>query len=148
MTEIATCRMYQTAGDVWRGLAKNATTGLASPGMILPATVLLLGGQVLPFLLLAALVWLPPLAACLACVAALASFYPRFAGAKRFRQSWLGACLHPAGIMIFLAIQWHAFIRSATRQPSGWKGRVYPEPVVPHRSHERTINRPTEKGRP
>ena len=26
MTEIATCRMYQNAGDVWRGLAKNATT--------------------------------------------------------------------------------------------------------------------------
>ena len=54
LTEIATCRMYRTAGDVWRGLAKNATEGLASPGLILPATAILLGGQVLPFVLLAA----------------------------------------------------------------------------------------------
>ena len=46
--------MYRTAGDVWRGLAKNATEGLASPGMILPATAILLGGQVLPLVLLAA----------------------------------------------------------------------------------------------
>ena len=91
MTEIATCRMYQNAGDVWRGLAKNATSGLASPGMILPATAILLGGQVLPLLLLAFFVWLPRLAACLAFIATLASFYPGFAGAKRFRQSWLGA---------------------------------------------------------
>jgi len=27
MTEIATCRMYRSAGEVWRGLAKNATEG-------------------------------------------------------------------------------------------------------------------------
>ena len=141
MTEIATCRMYQNAGDVWRGLAKNATSGLASPGMILPATAILLGGQVLPLLLLALLVWLPPLAACLAFIATLASFYPRFAGAKRFRQSWLGAFLHPAGIMIFLAIQWHAFIRSATRRPAGWKGREYPVPVVAQQAQGRTTNR-------
>ena len=122
MTEIATCRMYQTAGDVWRGLAKNATTGLASPGMILPATALLLGGQVLPLVLLALLVWLPPLAVCLAFIATLASYYPRFAAARRFRQSWLGAVLHPAGIMIFLAIQWHAFIRSCEPPTGGLEG--------------------------
>jgi hypothetical protein len=140
MTETATCRMYQNAGDVWRGLAKNATSGLASPGMILPATAILLGGQVLPLLLLALPVWLPPLAACLAFIATLASFYPRFAGATRFRQSWLGASLHPAGIMIFLAIQWHAFIRGATHRPSDWKGREYPGQFVAHRSDEKTKN--------
>jgi hypothetical protein len=125
MTEIATCRMYRTAGDVWHGLSKNATTGLASPGMILPATALLLGGQVLPCLLLATLAWLPPLATGLAFIATLASFYPRFAAAKRFRQSWLGAVLHPVGIMILLAIQWHALIRIARRRPASWKGREY-----------------------
>ena len=131
MTEIATCRMYRSAGDVWRGLAKNATEGLASPGMILPATTILLGGQVLPLLLLAAVAWLPPLAACLALLAAVASYYPRFAAAKRFRQSWLGAVLHPVGILIFLAIQWHAFIRRARRRPAAWKGREYQVPVGP-----------------
>ena len=113
LTEIATCRMYRSAADVWRGLAKNATEGLASPGMILPATAILLGGQVLPLGLLAVAPWLPPPAACLALIATVSSYYPRFAAAWRFRQSWLGAALHPAGIMIFLAIQWHALVALA-----------------------------------
>jgi hypothetical protein len=125
LTDIATCRMYRTAGDVWRGLAKNATEGLASPVMILPATALLLGGQVLPVVLVAAAAWLPPAAACLAVIAAVASYYPRFAAAWRFRQSWTGACLHPAGILILLAIQWHAFLIAARHQPASWKGREY-----------------------
>jgi hypothetical protein len=125
LTEIATCRMYRTAGDVWRGLAKNATEGLASPVMIVPATALLLGGQVLPLGLLAAIAWLPPALACLAVIAAIASYYPRCAAAWRFRQSWLGACLHPAGILIFLAIQWHALLIAVTHRPAHWKGRAY-----------------------
>ncbi len=125
LTEIATCRMYRTAGDVWRGLAKNATEGLASPAMIMPATALLVGGQVLPVGMLGAVPWLPPSITCLAVIAALASYYPRFAAARRFRQSWLGACLHPAGILIFLAIQWHAFLIAARHRPASWKGREY-----------------------
>ena len=52
-TNLATCRMYHTNADTWRGLGKNATEGLAAPGTILPMTALLLGGQVLPFVLLA-----------------------------------------------------------------------------------------------
>jgi hypothetical protein len=126
LTPVATCRMYRTAREVWRGLAKNATEGLASTRMILPATVLLLVGQVLPPLLLAGVVWLPRPAACLAALAAVASYYPRFAVVTRFRQSWLGALLHPAGILVFLAIQWHACVRSWRRQPCAWKGRGYP----------------------
>jgi hypothetical protein len=125
LTEIATCRMYRTAGDVWVGLAKNATEGLASPSMILAATALLMGGQVLPFALLAAWAWLPPPVAFLAVIAVAASYFPRFAAASRFRQSWLGACLHPAGILILLAIQWHALISAARHRPARWKGREY-----------------------
>ena len=125
LTEIATCRMYRTAGEVWRGLAKNATEGLASPLMIVPATAVLLGGQVFPLVLLAGVAWLPPTVACLGVIAAVASYYPRFAAAWRFRQSWLGACLHPAGILIFLAIQWHAFLIAARHRPAQWKGRQY-----------------------
>ncbi|HMF36403.1 MAG TPA: glycosyltransferase family 2 protein [Isosphaeraceae bacterium] len=140
ITEIATCRMYRSAAGVWRGLAKNATEGLASPGMILPATTILLGGQVFPLLLLAAVAWLTPLAACLALLAAVASYYPRFAAAKRFRQSWLGAFLHPAGILIFLAIQWHALLRTAIRQPAGWKGREYQVLSVQHHLVDATRN--------
>jgi hypothetical protein len=125
LTEIATCRMYRTAGDVWLGLAKNATEGLASAGMILPATALLMGGQVLPFALLAAWAWLPSPVAFLAVIAVASSYFPRFAAESRFRQSWLGACLHPAGILILLAIQWHALISAARHRPARWKGREY-----------------------
>ena len=52
-TGVASCRMYRSAREVWFGLAKNATEGLASPRLIGPATLLLLGGQVLPLVLLA-----------------------------------------------------------------------------------------------
>ena len=47
-TDLAVCRMYRTAGEVWKGLAKNAGEGLAAPRLILPMTVILLGGQVFP----------------------------------------------------------------------------------------------------
>ena len=51
-TDLATCRMYRTAGEVWFGLAKNAGEALAAPAMIGPMTAVLLGGQVLPVILL------------------------------------------------------------------------------------------------
>jgi len=52
-TAIASCRMYATSRDVWRGLSKNATEGIGSPATILPFTILLGGGQVLPVVLAA-----------------------------------------------------------------------------------------------
>ena len=54
LTELASCRMYTSAGQVWSGLAKNATEGLAEPKRIVPVSVLLVLGQVLPVALLAA----------------------------------------------------------------------------------------------
>ncbi len=51
LTHLATCRMYHNASEVWQGLAKNATEGMASPARILPFTFLLFCGQILPFLL-------------------------------------------------------------------------------------------------
>ena len=48
LTHLATCRMYHNASEVWRGLAKNATEGMAAPARILPFTFLLFCGQILP----------------------------------------------------------------------------------------------------
>lgn len=117
-TDAASCRMYTNARETWQGLAKNATEGLASPWRILPFTLLLFGGQVLPFVLVftgngiaaagIALAWLP-----------------RFLAAWRFQQSWKGALLHPAGVLVLLAIQWYALITSMLGRPAGWKGRTY-----------------------
>ncbi len=132
-TDLATCRMYRTAGEVWFGLAKNAGEALAAPAMIGPMTAVLLGGQVLPrdpapsgSLLLARAV--ADLAITLALAATAAAYYPRLAAVWRFRQSLLGAILHPLGILLLLAIQWFAFLCNALGRPSTWKGRPYPTP--------------------
>ena len=125
-TEIATCRMYRSAEEVWRGLAKNAGEGLATPTMILPITLLLLGGQVLPLLLLiGALSASSPLTLSLAAFGTAAAYYPRLVGVWRFRQPLSGAIFHPFGVAVLLAIQWWAFARARLGRPAIWKGRTY-----------------------
>jgi len=127
-TDLAACRMYRSAGDLWRGLAKNATEALAAPAMIVPATVLLFGGQVLPVGLIALAPVLNLTSAAFACasLALACSYLPRLLGAVRFRQPVAGALLHPAGVLILLAIQWYALARDAAGRPATWKGRPYP----------------------
>jgi hypothetical protein len=129
-TEVAQCRMYQRGSDVWSGLAKNATEGLATPVMIVPATVLLLGGQVLPFVLLVwQLLMLPEYhgwSLGLTIAACLLAYTPRLVGVGRFRQSMLGAVLHPFGILYVVSIQWYAFVRKLLGRQSSWRGRAYP----------------------
>jgi hypothetical protein len=125
-TDLATCRMYQTNAETWRGLGKNATEGLGAPGVLPVMTALLLGGQVLPFALLAALPWLPAGAVQPALAAALCAWIPRFIAARRFRHSPLGALLHPLGVALLLVIQWQARPRQRAGAPMTWKGRDYP----------------------
>lgn len=131
-TDVASCRMYHNAGEVWRGLGKNAVEGLASPGKIVPVTALFVLGQVLPpvLLVLALLGGLPPAAVAPAAVGTLAVYVPRLAAARRFRQPVDGALLQPLGILVFLAIQWTALGRKLLGRPAGWKGRTYsPSPA-------------------
>ncbi len=127
-TELASCRMYRSAAEVWRGLAKNATEGLATPSLIVPASILLLGGQVLPFVLLGCRGFLSRTALILSLIAAALSVLPRLSGVFRFHHSLAGAILHPLGILIFLANQWYALGRRLLGGQSSWKGRAYPAP--------------------
>jgi hypothetical protein len=53
-TDIASCRMFSTGAEVWRGLTRNAGEGLGSPRLIGVASLLLAGGQILPLVSLAA----------------------------------------------------------------------------------------------
>jgi hypothetical protein len=124
-TDLATCRMYHTNPETWRGLGKNATEGLAAPGTILPMTVFLLGGQVLPFLLLGCEVWLSWFGLVFAVLAAAFACLPRLIAARIFHQPLGGALLHPLGVTALLAIQWYARVRQITGQPAVWKGRSY-----------------------
>ena len=117
------CRMYQSIREVWSGFLKNAHEGLGAPQLIPWATFLLLGGQVLPFWLL--IETSVPSIRWLAGIAAFASLLPRFISVVRFRQSLLGAILHPLGVSALLAIQWSGFILSLAKCPVQWKGRSY-----------------------
>lgn len=123
-TDLATCRMYHGGRALWSGLAKNAREGLASPAGILPWTLLLGIGHVAPPVLIA--LWPGALAGALAAGASLAGYAVRFDAAARYRQSWLGAALHPIGVATLLAVQWYALARWAIGRPVGWKGRSHP----------------------
>jgi hypothetical protein len=132
-TDAASCRMYRNAGEVWRGLGKNATQGLAAPGKIVPATVLLLAGQAMPPVLLGlALAGLVPAAVLIpAGIGALAAWLPRLAAVRRFRQPLDGALLHPLAIVVFLVLQWTALAGKLLGRPVGWKGRLYGTALTP-----------------
>jgi hypothetical protein len=127
-TGIASCRMYERNGDVWRGLAKNATEGIGGPATIVPFTLLLGGGQILPFVLVGlglATGWhaWPRWAIVVAVAAAALAWLPRFLEAFRFRQSPTSALFHPLGVALFLAIQWTALARKLLGLRTAWRGR-------------------------
>jgi glycosyltransferase involved in cell wall biosynthesis len=129
LTHFATCRMYQNASQVWRGLSKNATEGMATPARILPFTFLLLFGQVIPLLLAVSLAIAPASYSAheraLIYVSVAASFVPRILSVWKYRQSLLSALLHPLGVTLLLVLEWYALIRKLAGQPVTWKERAY-----------------------
>ena len=147
LTHLAEVRMYDSAAKVWQGLAKNATEGIASPGRIVPITILLLLGQLVPALI-AMLIALALLAQVLngrvfgmgihvtrpmvttaslgiILLAFCASYIPRLLAVKRFEQPLKSALLHPLGILLLLVIQWYALTRQILGKPVGWRQRAY-----------------------
>ncbi len=129
LTGLARCRMYTNAREVWQGLAKNATEGIAAPVRILPISLLLVLGQVLPFGLV---IWVMTHRVSdfvMACVisAVCGACLPRLLAIRRFRQNWRSAALHPFGILMLLAVQWYAFGRKLMGGAVSWKDRAYAE---------------------
>lgn len=124
-TELASCRMYSSTSATWRGFLKNADGGLGHPAVIVPATVLLLLGQVAPPLLWVAAPWTTGPVAPLAAAALAVTLVARLIAGRRFRQDGLSALLHPLGVAALLAIQWHALLKRLRGRPASWKGRAY-----------------------
>lgn len=127
--DIARCRMYGTEREVLRGLGKNATEGIAAAGSILPFTLLLAGGQILPALLLGsglAAGWegWPTWGVAMALAAAAAAWAPRLVAVHRFGHSLTSALVHPLGVAVFLGIQWTALIRRSLGLKTSWRGRA------------------------
>jgi glycosyltransferase involved in cell wall biosynthesis len=129
----AVCRMYTSAGQVWSGLVKNATEGMATLLRLPVFTVLLFFGQVAPIPIM---IWafterntvpfvLAVLAWQLALLALVLNVAVHFVSVWRFQENWLGAALHPLGVLMLLVLQWYAFFRKLFRRPAVWKGRKY-----------------------
>lgn len=117
--DIAACRMYVDVGQVWEGLCKNATEGMAKPVALPVWTLILGGGQVLPAALC---VFAPswPAAMALACGIGV-----RLVLAARFHQPLISALLHPVGIFALLVIQWRSLLRALGGGKATWRGRAY-----------------------
>ncbi len=126
-TDTATCRMYRNASEVWRGFAKNATEGMAGPVAVWVWTVLLLGGHVVPWLLLLAHltglytfgVFLIGAVAWSVAMSAVVNLWC----AAWFRQGWLVVLLRPFGIATLIAIQWYAWANARLGRRPEWRGR-------------------------
>jgi hypothetical protein len=141
LTSLAQVRMYDSAHAVWMGLAKNATEGIATPARIVPFSVMLVLGQVLPSLLFALMLAFlvsftivgatfdQPLLAWSICatitLAFIASYVPRLLAVRRFQQPLISALLHPVGILLLLCVQWYALGRQVFGKPVAWRARTY-----------------------
>ena len=124
-TDVACCRMYTSTIQVCSGLLKNATEGIANARLILPFTILLIGGSVLPVV---SLVWAyfastSSIALTMLAVAFAISFWPRLIACMRFNQPYLGAALHPFGVAWFISLQWLAMLRKQLGVTTKWRGR-------------------------
>ena len=124
-TDIARCRMYSSTEEVRNGLLKNATEGIANARLILPFTILLFGGSVVPGLsfVLGYLASASSISLAILFIAFAISFVPRLLACKRFQQSYVGAVLHPIGVTCFVSLQWIAISRQQLGLKTKWRGR-------------------------
>ena len=118
-SELASVRMYQNAAEVWRGLMKNATEGIGAKPSIVPMSLLLLGGHVAPWFLLAA----DAPTAKIALAGIVASLATRLVTTLPYKLSLKGAFLHPVGVLLLVVIQWWAWVEKLSGKKTSWKGR-------------------------
>ena len=129
-TALAQVRMYRGLQQVWRGFAKNAYEGLGSPWLLLLVTALHVLGQVAAWALVvtgavAAAMGLsvPALAVSLAAAAIVVQLAHRIVLRRTFGHAWRAVLLHPVGLAMLTAIQWHSLSLSI-RGRREWRGRV------------------------
>lgn len=124
---LATCRMYDHPTALWSGFLKNATEGMAKPLALPVWTVLLLGGHVLPWLLLARAAWtgVSPVLWAMTAGACVLPLVARLRQAAAVREPFAAVPLHPLGVLVTVAIQWTALLRHWRGRPVEWRGRAY-----------------------
>ena len=129
-TALAEVRMYRGLAQVWRGFAKNAYEGLGSPWLLLLVTALHVLGQVAAWAILAAAIAaaamglsVPAVPAALSAAALVGQLVHRIILRRAFGHSWRAVLLHPVGLAMLTAIQWHSLWLSVRGQRE-WRGRV------------------------
>ena len=125
-TGLATCRMYAGWRAVLRGTTKNATEGMAQPVALPIWTALLIGGHVLPWVLLIIALAAGDGLAALCAAACVGPLVARLAQAVICRETLASVPLHPFAIVLLLALQWLALARRWAGKPETWRGRSYP----------------------
>ena len=126
-SDVAQCRMYTSFAETWAGLMKNATEGFARMPRLLVVTVVMLLAFVVPPMLGGALMLggisrefaLPVIAAC------VLSYLPRILCCMRFDRAWLACALNPVSFLLFLAIQWVAWLSKWQGRRVQWRQRDY-----------------------
>ena len=121
--DIARCRMYRGARELWSGFSKNIFEGVGSGAGLAIAALLFLATFVFPWAALPASLAFPSLFAPAAAGVA-ANLAQRLLLAARHRQPPETIPLHPLAVLVLLAIaansyRWH--LRGATV----WSGRSY-----------------------
>ena len=123
-TELAECRMYHSAGEVVRGVLKNATEGIANPRLIFPFSLLLIGGSVLPVVtLIVSLVEGHTLAIILSGIGVVLGHAPRAIAAVKLRQPIQGVICHAPATLVFVILQYVALLNQLRGRQVAWRGR-------------------------
>jgi glycosyltransferase involved in cell wall biosynthesis len=125
LTDLAFVHTYASAGEVWKGLSRQAGESLGSPVRVVGRTLVMFLGQVAPAVLLLMIgityvalrlhggnvelvdpagAWML-LAVLLAAV--IAGYLPRFLATDRFRHPVTSAMLHPLGVTMLLTLHWY-----------------------------------------
>lgn len=116
--DIASCRMYDGAEEIWRGFSKNLYLGVgATPLALFTVVALYFATFVAPYLL-----W--PWLGTAAVVAIAANVVMRTVLALRHRHHPLAIVFHPIAALAVIAIAFNSW-RWATGAGVRWRGRTY-----------------------
>ncbi len=124
VTNLCATRMYEDLKGIWSGFMKNAHEGMATPIGLPIWTLLLVGGHILPVILVVTSFALG-LPAMVAVASLLFSYLLRILLAFRFKQSFLGVLVHPLGVGFMVFLQWSALLRRFAGRTVSWRDRDY-----------------------
>lgn len=114
---LATCRMYGSGGEAWRGFSKNLYPGLGSAPLAAGVAALYAACFLLPWLA-------APVAPAGAALGMTANVAQRVVIALRFGLPLWTAPLHPLGVVAFLGILANSY-RWTRGRAIRWRGRTY-----------------------